>query len=307
MKIFVNIGLIAFVPVFFPQVGRPQSMIATDASSRCSRATNHFDKIESFVKSLCYYSDRIVLGNTCSKFVTDYFNIATPYCSQTADPNNKSQSCEMFGDYFKEQFHGKNARFYLAAVKRMDALIDKFLVEPISPKDPKSIFDIALQATEGNKTMAITILAAFPLQADGEIGNIFAGWAGLDLRKLHGAIDVKVSLQGDGKFARLVKRDAAFSLLPSGYRAEGLPEEKPYHFWSRALLSRLLLQSGHDKWTAIYSSYASQVAYKMIGLNMKDFVIPGPYQKQIFRDLEVAKAGARFGVEGNDPPEIRMP
>lgn len=271
-------------------------------------SSNVFDKYKHILTAICTPFGIVPLkttsisseGNACKRFVADYFEIASPYCStaKTINEQHGTNSCQMFVDYISDQFNGKKARDYLRAVRKINLLIDKLLANDPNSKRYKSIFDIFLDACDGDKTMALTISVSFPGHpgiSSREIGNFYDSWSGMkpgEIGRIH----------ENGKFLQLKQRGLSF--LPSSLIATGVSEEKPDHFYARALLSRLLFKRGYRKDIAIKAANASEYVY--FGLTLGEKAKAATSTLDFFRhlksDLETSRAGSAFGV--SDDPVI---
>ena len=238
----------------------PSSGISPDCSEQdliTTPAENRFDKMKKDVKEACAFFWAFRSEDYCNQVVSDVFEIGSPHCN-TGDAGRAASSCTMGMQYLVDQFQGINKNNYIQAIDNLD-LIQKKIISGERTLTSTSLFPLVLEATNGNKEIAINLISAEHIGSAGltSFNNSLKKIPDPQLTILH-----KWASSGD-IFTDLKKKFPEKNL-------RNVPEEdissvsasKEYHYWPRAMMAQALLKKGYSESTARAMATATSLIYE---------------------------------------------
>ena len=243
-------------------------------------------------------------GVNCLKLANDVMKIASPYCPTPEELSGFGEAanhCSMGEEYFVSRVM-RNTDFYQGLIQKIKNNLTKVAAGPVP--ETYSIWKIVLESCEGDKDLAIFMMNMDRLGIEGLRGLT---------RKFEQAganenlLDLLSSLgNGYGEFLayEIYKRpdhaliSSDLTTLPP--EVNGVPEQKSYHFWPRAVLASELSNRGHSDevstWAAIFSQEVYEYSFGLVNVAVKN---PDGLPQSLEwaeKDIEIASQAAEFAL-----------
>ncbi|MFA6238075.1 MAG: hypothetical protein WC635_12150 [Bacteriovorax sp.] len=254
---------------------------------------NRFDRIKTEIHSYCTKIKRIASITSCETLVNDVFEVGSPSC-KTGDAGSAASSCTMGMNYLVAKFQGADKEKYSAAIIKLQA-IQKEILDGKRQLTSQSLFPLMLEATNGDKEMAINLfsmenlgvagLSSFINQVKGfpsESMNVIKNWS------KQGGIFKSITNKFPLKKLRNVPAES-ISKVASG---------KEYHFWARAMLAAGMAKKGYSQLVSRSIATASSIVYEFY-FDWKEHVQGGvPFKRRLsnaLSDVLLSDEGSKLG------------
>jgi len=254
---------------------------------------NRFESINEALLKDCEENLKYIFADKlCQEVVQDVFEIGSPDCNE-GEAGAAAGSCTMGENFLVRQFSEDKDQKYSKAISKIDEVLQKVQKgEVILTQD--SIFDIILDASNNDKTLAINIITA------GEIG--FAGFSSFS-SKLKGKVSSEMLQiiqrwgQAGGMKNLIKEKYPNATLIPEGH-IKAVKKEKSYHYWPRAMIAANLKDKGYPSIISRSIATATSMYYEFY-LDWKEHAQQGVGVKANFdaalADVRLSDCGSQLG------------
>ncbi len=260
---------------------------------------NRFDKVRAKLLSYCAMVLAGPFSTNCHKIIQDVFDVGSPYCAE-GDSGDSAGSCVMGLKYLVNRFQSNKPKYQMA-LQNLDTLIDSY-ANKTRPIDFNSFYDIALKAAEGDRFLAIELMAMENL-----------GHAGLksfinelkDFPEDTIAILNKLDKNGSSIFDTIANAypNKKFRAIPKRHQNK-VNKGKEYHYWARALMSSGLIEKGYPSLVARQISTMTSAVYELYfdwNEHLAEGDSMGTIASAAFNDILLSDCGSELGSRVSAP------
>ena len=251
----------------------------------------------------------------CARFTKDFFEVASPECGGTLDSSGAGAaagSCSMGESYLVNELT-TDPKALLSLQRFQKIIADE--ASGARHSNPQSMYNLALEAAMGDKNMAIMIMSIANISSGGiinivhKVQNTSGGQANAVagiMSNLSALISkAPANIENQGEFSSILAgvypdlRDLPFPTTSADVN------NKPYHFWARALLASGMRAKGYPSFLARYSATSTAVVYEEYfdylehmedqkkEVSWETFMAAQPGAQ---KDIDAADAGSIFGA-----------